>query len=238
MPPGSSRSSGPQRPKGRAAVTLASVAGLAYALVPATAPARGGVVILHGAGSCKENHLDFAHLCAAAGLDAIAFDQRGHGASEGALGAGALEDVATIAGLLGPGPLALRGSSMGGFVALAAAQRVDARAVVAICPASAAQLAAGVRAGRSGFRADIPALEKLLAAVDLEAAASALGPGLLLLHAEADNRVPVEHSAALHAQAVGSRFIRVPGGDHGSVQHDAELQNEALLFLLARGLVE
>ena len=176
MPPGSSRSDAPRTPEGRATVTLASVDGLAYALVPSTSPARGGVVILHGAGSCKENHLDFAHLCAAAGLDAVAFDQRGHGASEGALGAGALEDVATIAGLLGPGPLFLRGSSMGGFVALAAAQRVRARAVVAICPASGAQLAAGVRAGRLGFGADIPALEQLLAAVDLDAAARALGP--------------------------------------------------------------
>ena len=236
MPPGSSRSDAPRTPEGRATVALASVDGLAYALVPATTPACGGVVILHGAGSCKENHLDFARVCAAAGLDAVAFDQRGHGASEGALGAGALEDVATIAGLLRTGPLFLRGSSMGGFVALAAAQRVRARAVVAICPASGAQLAAGVRTGRLGFRADIPALEQMLAAVDLDAAARALGPGLLLLHAEADDRVPFEHSAALHAQAAGSRLIRVPGGDHGSVQHDPKLQEEAVRFLLARSV--
>jgi uncharacterized protein len=234
MPPGSSRNGTPDTPGGRPAVALASVDGLAYAHVRANAPARGGVVIVHGAGSCKEHHLDVAEVCAAAGLDAIAFDQRGHGESEGALGAGAIEDVATIAGLLDAGPVFLRGSSMGGFVALAAAQRVGARAVVAICPASGAQLAAGVRAGYLGFRADVPALEALLAATDLGAAARALGPGLMLLHAEADDRVPIAHSAALHAQAAGSRFIRVPGGDHGSVQHDRPLQEEAVRFLLAR----
>ncbi len=221
-------------PSQPAAATFATVDGLAYALVPAASPRRGGVVVLHGAGSCKENHLDFARRCARAGLDAIAFDQRGHGASEGALGAGALDDVATIARLLAPGPVFLRGSSMGGFVALAAAQLVGARGVVAICPASGAQLAAGVRAGGLGFRADVPALETLLEAVDLGAAARALGPDLMLLHAEADDRVPVEHSAALHDRAQGSRFVRVPGGDHGSVQHDAALQDDAVRFLLER----
>jgi pimeloyl-ACP methyl ester carboxylesterase len=217
-----------------AAVTLASRDGLACALVTPDEPARGGVVILHGAGSCKENHLDFARRCAAAGLAAVAFDQRGHGCSEGTLGAGALDDVATVAALLPAGPVFLRGSSMGGFVALAAAARVAARGVVAICPAGGAQLAAGVRAHRFDFRADVPALAALAAATDLDAAARALGANLLLLHAEGDDRVPVEHSAHLHALAAGSRFIRVPGGDHGSVQHDPALQDEAVRFLLAR----
>ena len=211
-----------------------TVDGLAYALVRPDATPCGGVVILHGAGSCKENHLDFAHRCAEAGIAAVVFDQRGHGASGGALGADALDDVATVAGLLPAGPVFLRGSSMGGFVALAAAGRVQARAVVAICPAGGAQLAAGVRSGRYDFRADVPALAALLATVDLDAAARALGPDLLLVHAEGDDSVPIEHSASLHDQAAGSRFIRVPGGDHGSVQHDAALQDEAIRFLLAR----
>jgi pimeloyl-ACP methyl ester carboxylesterase len=217
-----------------AAVTLGAADGLAYALAQPRATPRGGVVILHGAGSCKENHLDFARRCAAAGLAAIAFDQRGHGASEGALGAGALDDVATIARLLPAGPVFLRGSSMGGFVALAAAERAGARAVVAICPASGAQLAAGVRAGGFAFRADVDALTGLLAATDLQAAARALGSDLLLLHAQGDDRVPVAHSEQLHAHAAGSRLIRVPGGDHGSIQHNAALQDETLRFLLER----
>ena len=56
--------------------------GLSYALfLPADAPAVG-VVVIHGAGSQKENHFDFARACRAAGLAAVAFDQRGHGASD------------------------------------------------------------------------------------------------------------------------------------------------------------
>jgi pimeloyl-ACP methyl ester carboxylesterase len=208
--------------------------GLAYVRVDPAADARGGVVILHGAGSCKENHLDFAQRCAEAGLAAIAFDQRGHGASAGALGAQAIDDVAAIATLLAPGPRLLRGSSMGGFVALAAARATGARGVVAVCPASGAGLLAGLRAGRYPFRADVPALEALIAGIDLGEAAAALGPNLLLLHAEGDDVVPIAHSGQLHARAPGSSFIRVPGGDHGAVQHDPALQAKAARFLLAR----
>ena len=208
--------------------------GLAYLRVEGTAPPRGGVVVLHGAGSRKENHLDFAELCAAAGITAIVLDQRGHGSSEGPLGAGALGDVAAIAELLPAGPRFVRGSSMGGFVALAAAPLVGARAVVAICPASGAQLLAGVRAGRLDFRADIAGLERVLLEADLDAAARALGPDLLLLHAEGDDRVPIAGSERLHGLAAGSTLVRVPGGDHHSIQHDAALQRLAVEFLLAR----
>jgi dipeptidyl aminopeptidase/acylaminoacyl peptidase len=123
---------------------------------------------------------------------------------------------------------------MGGFLAVAAAQRAGARAVVAICPASRELLLAGLRHGRFEFRADGAALERVVAAVDLEQAARALGPNLMLLHAACDERVPVEHSERLHACAAGSRFVRVPGGDHRSVQRDAALQAEALRFLLER----
>ena len=209
--------------------------GLAYTLAEPDGEPLGGVVVLHGAGSCKENHLDFAVACAAHGLAAIAFDQRGHGASAGALGAGAIDDVAAIAALLpGRGPVFLRGSSMGGFLALAAAQRAAARAVVAICPASAQLLRDGLREGRFEFRADREALQSLVAAADIERAAGLLGPDLMLVHAQGDERVPVEHSEWLHAHAAGSRFIRVPGGDHRSAQHDTGLQSEALRFLLER----
>ena len=209
--------------------------GLAYTLVAPEGEPRGGVVILHGARSCKENHLDFAHACAAGGLAAIAFDQRSHGATEGVLAAGVLDDVATIAALLpGDGPVFLRGTSMGGCFALAAAQRAAARAVVTICPASPQMLLAALRAGRFELPADAPALARLLAAIDLEQAARALGPDLMLLHAENDEVVPIEHAARLHEVAAGSRFVRVPGGDHRSVQHDTALQAEAVAFLLAR----
>jgi alpha-beta hydrolase superfamily lysophospholipase len=209
--------------------------GLAYALFAPDGPAAGGVVVLHGAGSQKENHYDFARLCRAAGLAAIVFDQRGHGASGGALDGRAIDDVATIAALLpGGAPVGLRGSSMGGWLALAAARAVGAAAVVAICPASSDQLARGLRDERFAFAAEPATLGPLLESADLTAAAAALGDGLLLMHAEGDESVPVEQSRALHAAAPESRIEVVPGGDHRSVQHDPEMQALAVRFLARR----
>jgi pimeloyl-ACP methyl ester carboxylesterase len=213
--------------------------GLAYALFlpeseaaagPRASPA-GGVVVLHGAGSCKENHFDFARALRAAGLAAVVFDQRGHGESEGALGADLFDDVAMIAQILPPGPVALRGSSMGGFVALIAGARMDVAALVAICPATGEQLARGLHDREFDFRADEPQLRGALLGADERTAAAALGERLLLLHAEGDDRVPIAGSRELHAAAAGSRLVAVPGGDHRSVQHDPELQALAVRFI-------
>src|SRR3954469_9788938 len=112
---------------------LGSRDGLAYALsLPAGEP-LGGVLILHGAGSVKESHYDFARECRAHGFAALAFDMRGHGESEGPRARGAIGYRRTMAGVLPDGaPVALRGSSMGGYFAIVGAERVGARAVVAI----------------------------------------------------------------------------------------------------------
>ncbi|MGN6170315.1 MAG: alpha/beta hydrolase [Solirubrobacteraceae bacterium] len=113
----------------------------------------GGVVVVHGAGSCKESHHDYARALNTAGLAAITFDQRGHGESEGALDGRVLADVAIIASLLRSAcrrpdlPIALRGSSMGGCLAIISAAQAGAGAVVAICPASPEGLRRGLHAG-------------------------------------------------------------------------------------------
>ena len=202
-----------------------------------TTPA-GGVIVLHGAGSQKESHHDFARAALASGLAVLIFDQRGHGESDGALDGRMIADVTEMAGLLRSelppaAPIALRGSSMGGFLAILAAQPVRARAVVAICPASAAGLRRGLERDAFTFRADRDQLLELLDSVDVPAAVSALSIPLLLLHAQGDEQVPVEQSRELAAvaNAPGSRLIEVPGGHHRSVQHDEELQAVSLHFL-------
>ncbi|MGH2896422.1 MAG: alpha/beta hydrolase family protein [Solirubrobacteraceae bacterium] len=219
-----------------------AVDGLSYTLwlPPAPQPpARGGIVVLHGADSCKESHHDFARAAVALGLGAICFDQRGHGESAGELGAGVLQDVAAVAGRLRDAlgdpeaPLAVRGSSMGGYVAILAAPVVRARAAVAICPASADGLRRGLQEGRFSFAADRPGLAAFLAEHDLTLAARQLTIPLLLLHAEGDERVPVAHSRELAGVLTvpGSRLIAVPGGHHRSIQHDEELQAVSLRFI-------
>jgi len=224
--------------------------GLAYSLWLPKAPPPGapdptrpgppgGVVVLHGAGSCKENHHDFARAALGAGLAAVAFDQRGHGDSEGALDGRALEDVVTIAALLRErlddprAPVALRGSSMGGYLSLVSAGLLAAAAVVAICPASAEGLRRGLAEGRFTFRADEPALDELLASHDEAGAIAALAAPVLLLHAEGDEQVPVEHSRELAqlTRSPRSRLIAVPGGHHRSVQHDPDLQAVSVRFI-------
>lgn len=220
---------------------LASHDGLAYSLwLPDPGRANGrGVVILHGAGSCKESHHDYARVVLAAGFAAIAFDQRGHGASAGSMDGRALDDVAAIAGLLRSrigdpdAKLAVRGSSMGGYLAIVAAPAARATAVVAICPASAGGLRRALAGGSLQFDADAPALDALFAEHDLSEAVPSLGIPILLLHAEGDEQVPVQHSrdlAELFASPQ-SRLITVPGGHHRSVQHDDELQAVSLRFI-------
>ncbi len=127
---------------------------------------------------------------------------------------------------------------MGGYLALVAAEAAGAGAVVAICPASAAGLRQGGRAGRWPFRAADPGLDAFLAEHDEVAAAEDLACPLLLLHAEGDEVVPVAHSQALYAVVEHSRLVIVPGGHHRSIQHDAELQDLSVRFIrksLGRG---
>ena len=204
--------------------------GLAYALFEPSSPRRGGIVILHGADSNKERHFEFARAARAWGFAAIAFDQRGHGATGGELDGRAIDDVAAIASLLRPGPVALRGSSLGGFMALAAASRAHSECVVAICPAGVEGLLRGLREGRFGFRF-ASTLEPLLEAHDLLATVAGLDAPLLLMHAEGDERIPIAQSEALAAVAPAGQFIPVAGGDHGSVQHDPELHGVSLRFI-------
>jgi pimeloyl-ACP methyl ester carboxylesterase len=211
-----------------------SAEGLAHLVdMPAGQP-WGGLVILHGAGSRKENHADMATAAAAAGLAVVRYDMRGHGESGGMLDGRALEDVAAAAELLPPGlPLALRGSSMGGYLALVAAQRGGAQAVIAICPAPAPLLARGLHNGRLEVAADAVALQSLLAANPLEQAVAALELPVLIQHAEGDEDVPVAGSRALGAllRHPASRLEVSPDGDHRSVQHDPAAQAAALAWL-------
>lgn len=214
---------------------LGRTAGLAWARFDPEGAPRGAILVLHGAGSCKESHFDFGRAARAAGFVALCFDARGHGESDGALGAGVLDDLTAVAGELpGDVPLALRGSSMGGYLAIVAAEHVGARAVVAICPAPADGLARGLQAGRFDFRADEPGLLAFLAEHDDLQVVSGWRGALLLLHAQGDESVPYTHSAALDAAAIEAepkRLIVLPGGHHRSIQHDPELQADSLRWL-------
>jgi fermentation-respiration switch protein FrsA (DUF1100 family) len=119
------------------------------------------------------------------------------------------EDPAVViaaAAVLAPAAIGLWGYGAGGLLALLAAAQAGARAVVAIAPS-----------GRTQPHAPLAALQI----------------PVLLLHAEGDEQVPVEQSRELarHLSSAESRLIVVPGGFHGSIDHDRELQATSLRFL-------
>jgi alpha-beta hydrolase superfamily lysophospholipase len=194
--------------------------------------------VIHGAGSIQESHFDFARGGLALGFAVLTYDQRGHGQSEDPFDHRALTDVVAMADLLRAGlaadaPVALRGSSLGGYLALRAAPAARAGAVVAISPASPDGLRRALENPELPWRTDRASVTRMLAEEPLTAAVAALRIPILFMHAQGDEQVPVQLSRELvaHAGAADSRLIEVPGGHHRSVQHDEELQAVSLRFL-------
>jgi pimeloyl-ACP methyl ester carboxylesterase len=215
--------------------------GLAYTLwspPEGAGPPVAGLVVLHGAGSSKESHYDFARAAIVLGFAVLTFDQRGHGESADTLDHRAVSDVVEMSDWLRrklgeERPVLLRGSSMGGYLALRAAEPARAAGVVAICPAQASGLRRALEDQDLPWRVDREQCAALLSEADLDEVVSAIRCPVLLLHAQGDERVPVAHSRELagrlaHSQ---SRLIEVPGGHHRSIQHDDELQAVSLGFL-------
>jgi uncharacterized protein len=211
--------------------------GLAAALFLPDGEASAGIVIHHGAGSAKESHFDFARAARARGMAALAFDARGHGRSDGGFGPSAVEDTLELCDLLHEHTprIALRGSSLGGLVAMlaAAASAGGVEAVVALCPAPEDLQLRRIRREVPDFNADA-GLERWLESISLAGATASLAPrtALLLLHARGDEQVPYTVSQELFAAAgEPKRLLVVPGGHHRSLQHDAEIQAESLRWV-------
>jgi uncharacterized protein len=211
--------------------------------LPESEPPWPGMVIVHGAGSRKENHGDFGRACAASGWAALSFDQRGHGESEDSMSPAALADVTVMAAFLGgqegvdEARVCVRGSSLGGFLAiLAAASSVAIAGTIAICPASSDDLIRGLEAGSLEMRVEVgteATMAAWLAEHDLREAVELMGrKPLILIHARGDEQIPAEWSEELYERAAEPRkLIVLPGGHHRSAQHDAELQGVALRWL-------
>ena len=214
--------------------------------LPKTEGPWPGMVILHGAGSRKENHGDFARMCAAGGWAAISYDQRGHGESADDLSPAALGDVAKMARFLGShdsvdgGRIYVRGSSMGGFWAIHAAATSDALAgAIAICPAGEEHLRRMLQEKKLDFRAGESSRDALMAWLgehDLREAAELMDTKpLIILHAKGDERIPSDFSEEIAARKPEpKRLIILPGGHHRSIQHDQEMQSVALAWLSSK----
>lgn len=226
--------------------------GIAYDLwLPLESEPSPAVLVFHGAGSRRANHADFARAAVSHGFVALTFDNRGHGDSDGKLGARAVMDAERLLRLLAERPevdarrIAVRGSSMGGLLAIhAAAVSRQVAAVVAICPAAEHMLVDDLRRLARGepppagsalesIQVDAAGLVAWLEEHDVREAVQLLGAKpLMLIHARDDEVIPYELSQELYERAEEpKRLLLLEGGNHRSAQHDAEVQGETLRWL-------
>jgi fermentation-respiration switch protein FrsA (DUF1100 family) len=226
-----------------------SFEGIAYELwLPFDREPAPAVIVLHGAGSCKENHADFARAAISHGFVALTFDNRGHGETEGELSPRVIPDISRLVRFVADRRevderrIAIRGSSMGGLLAIhVAGFTPQVAAVIAICPASERMLLEDVRKVARGeppppdsalasMRIDAPAMAAWLEEQDVrEAVAMLAGKPLMLVHARDDEVIPYTFSDELYQRAgEPRRLLLLEGGNHRSAQHDAEVQGETL----------
>lgn len=221
-----------------------TLAGLLYLARDATGSSPSpAVIVCHGLGSRKENHTAFAEFLCLRGLAALVFDFRGHGDSGGSLDGDVVGDIRAAIDLLKARPeidaqrIAVRGSSMGGHLAIiAGALFEDIGAVVAICPAPEDILHSGLlRAERevpeserpSGLRVNLPEFLRYLESISIISAVSRISPrALMLVHARGDEVIPYTRTQELYdASGEPKRIVLLEGGSHTSAQHDPSVHD-------------
>jgi 3-oxoadipate enol-lactonase len=114
-------------------VTSITVGGVELAVASAGSGERGRVLLLHGFAGAKEDFADWLDPLAAAGWQAVAYDQRGHGQSGRPDGEAAFslpifkDDLLALVDAMGWDRFVLVGHSMGGMVAQLLALAAPAR---------------------------------------------------------------------------------------------------------------
>ena len=205
------------------------------------------VILVHGLNRNRtgDDALALARRLFDRGFNVLLFDMRGHGESDGdRLSAGYFEkwDVLGAYDFLvqrgaSPGGIGLLGWSLGGATALlSAAEEPAIKAVVADSSfADVHDLIAQETARATVFPqwvvpVFVPGMKiisRVLYGIDVgavvpEKAAGTLGYPILVIHGEADDRVPAEQSVRIHASApVGSELWLAPGSEHADAVIDA-----------------
>jgi pimeloyl-ACP methyl ester carboxylesterase len=212
-----------------------------------------GIIVCHGFGSSKEKHADFGELASSNGYAAIILDLRGHGESGGEMDANIFNDVAAALQYLhtrsevNPMSVAIRGSSLGGWLALhTAAHLRDIAPVVAFCPSTEASLmilmeeVAMVQRGHTSPlvpeippRVNVNSMTQLLYRLDVLKIAKRITPRpLLLVHCEGDEVVPAHVSQRIYDAAQEPKTLwLLPGGNHQFAQHDPGINQRVLNWL-------
>lgn len=233
--------------------------------VPATSPARGSVVMVHGLNRSRIEMVRRAPFVHRQGWNALLIDLRHHGASGGeatTFGAKEKEDVkaaARYARERSPGTIVLWGISLGAASAMLAAAE-DPSVAAVICDSSYRSLEDTVRHHLALFRRfrwwlrvvpAWPVAEEALfwmgrrggfdpRSVDVRAAAARLEgrPALFVANSE-DRRMPKEIAFDLRAAAgPAAEVLVVPGNSHGGAWRDGTAAYEAAAGDLLRRALE
>lgn len=214
-------------------------------------PTRSGeeltVILVHGLNSNRtgDNAMALASRLFDLDFRVLLFDMRGHGESDGdQLSAGYFErwDVLGAYDFLiergvPPDSIGVLGWSMGGATALlAVAEESRVRAVITDSAFAHIRDMIAQETARTTVFPEwavplfIPGMEvvsDLLYGIDVgavapEQAAATLGYPILVIHGDADSRIPVEQSVRIHAAALeGSDLWVIPGSDHADGFLDA-----------------
>ena len=212
---------------------------LAATYVPATVPARGNLVILHGKDSARELYLEYLPQLLPFGYNVLLYDARAHGRSQGrytTFGYHEWEDVLLAVRHLrhlAPGlPTGVFGHSMGGAVALQALARsseIDF-GVVESAFTHLGEIINAYASRQAGFalprgftdvvldRAGQVAGFEPRTVEPVRAAVSVRQP-VLVIHGEEDGSIDVDHGRRLYA-ALGSEWKElyvVRGAGHDDI---------------------
>ena len=183
---------------------------------------------LHGISDTRASGVGVLERFSRRGFEGVAYDSRGHGESGGTrttYGYFEKRDLQRVMDVLPDGPVVLIGSSLGAAVALQAAA-IDRRISAVVAAECFCDLRTVV-ADRAPFFFSASAVARSIAlaerkghysadAVSPVASAGAIRIPVLLIHGEADEDTPPEHSRRIYRALGGpKRLIEVPGAGHG-----------------------
>jgi len=190
-------------------------------------PRRGTVIYLHGSADNRASGVSLAERYVARGFDALAYDSRAHGESEGAActyGYYERKDLERAIDTVPSKPVVVIGVSLGAAVALqAAAEDGRIAAVVAVATFCDLRTVAAERAPFFASKSEIQAAFKLAETqagfrvddVSPLAAAAHIHAPVFLIHGQADKDTPPWHSQRVYQALTGpKRLLLVPGAGH------------------------
>jgi uncharacterized protein len=201
--------------------------------IPAQAN-RGTLIVLHGLGATRQDHLRWALPLWRSGLNLVLIDLREHGASEGEFFTYGFHEWKDVAGVidtlearkLGAGPIVVLGISAGGSVAVSAAAHDDRIAGLVTIGAFAdlsqtierqtPWLSSGMRS-RGMRRAETLAQFDIAQTSPQTLIAQVKGPKLIM-HGQLDDYIPFHDGEVLFAAATGEKaFYPIPGANHATM---------------------